>query len=84
MTASRVTGTVQEQFDVTRLGNITSVVKVSGGNAEPTPVGLTTGAFNVSNGAASAEPYEGMLVKFTNVTRDGREPDIFRSDRVFC
>ncbi len=63
-----VTGTVQEQFDVTRLGNITTVVKVSSGKPEPAPVSLTTGAFNVSNGAASAEPYEGMLVKFTNVT----------------
>jgi hypothetical protein len=63
-----VTGTIQEQFDVTRLGNITGVVKVSGGNALPAPVALTTSGFNVGNGTPSAESYEGMLVKFTNLT----------------
>jgi hypothetical protein len=63
-----VTGTVQEQFDVTRLGNITSVVKISSGNPEPAPVALHTGNFNVGNGSPSAEPYEGMLVRFSNVT----------------
>jgi hypothetical protein len=63
-----VTGTVQEQFDVTRLGNITSVVKNTSSNPEPAPVVRTTGAFNVGNGTASAEAYEGMLVRFNNVT----------------
>jgi hypothetical protein len=63
-----VTGTVQEQFDVTRLGNITSVVKVSSGNPEPAAVVRTTGSLNVNNGVASAEPYEGMLVQLNNVT----------------
>jgi len=63
-----VTGTVQEQFDVTRLGNITAVVKHSSGNPEPAPVSRTTGTLNVGNGTASAETYEGMLVRFTNVT----------------
>jgi hypothetical protein len=63
-----VTGTVQEQFDVTRLGNITNVVKVSGGNTLPSPVVRTTGSLNVSNGVASAEAYEGMLVQLNNVT----------------
>jgi hypothetical protein len=63
-----VTGTVQEQFDVTRLGNITSVVKASNGNPEPAPVVLRTNDFNVGNGTPTAEPYEGMLVKFNNVT----------------
>jgi hypothetical protein len=62
-----VTGTIQEQFDVTRLGNITQVVKVNSGNPEPAPVVLNTGNFNVGNGAPTAEPYEGMLVRFTNV-----------------
>jgi predicted extracellular nuclease len=61
-----VTGTVQEQFDVTRLGNITAVVKVSSGNPEPAAVVRTTGNLNVANGAASAEAYEGMLVKLRN------------------
>ncbi len=63
-----VTGTVQEQFDVTRLGNITAVTKVSGGNPLPAPVALKTGNFNVGNGSPTAEPYEGMLVSFSNVT----------------
>jgi hypothetical protein len=63
-----VTGTVQEQFDVTRLGNITAVTKVSGGNTLPAPVVRATGSLNVGNGAASAEPYEGMLVQLNNVT----------------
>jgi hypothetical protein len=61
-----VTGTVQEQFDVTRLGNITAVVKVSGGNPEPAAVTRTTGSLNVGNGVAGAEAYEGMLVKLKN------------------
>jgi hypothetical protein len=63
-----VTGTVQEQFDVTRLGNITAVVKISSGNPEPAAVVRTTGSLNVGNGSASAEPYEGMLVQLNNVT----------------
>jgi hypothetical protein len=63
-----VTGSVQEQFDVTRLGNITSVVKATSGNPEPAAVVKTTGTFNVGNGTPAAEQYEGMLVKFNNVT----------------
>jgi predicted extracellular nuclease len=62
---------VQENFDVTTLGNvITPVTILSSGNPEPAPVVLSTAAFgpNVGNGFASAEPYEGMLVKFNNVT----------------
>ena len=63
-----VTGTVQEQFDVTRLGNITAVTKISSGNPEPAPVALSTGTFAVANGVLGAERYEGMLVRFANVT----------------
>jgi hypothetical protein len=63
-----VTGTVQEQFDVTRLGSITSVVKNTSGNPEPAPVVRTTGSLNVGNGVAGAEAYEGMLVKLRKVT----------------
>ncbi|MGA9118815.1 MAG: T9SS type A sorting domain-containing protein [Bacteroidota bacterium] len=69
-----VTGTVQENFDVTRLGAISAVTKVSSGNAVPAPVPLTTGAFNVGNGNPSAEPYEGMLVRFTNVAVSDTNP----------
>lgn len=63
-----VTGTVNENFEVTRLENITSVTKISSGNPEPLPVVLPTGAFSGGNGSRSAEPYEGMLVRFNNVT----------------
>jgi hypothetical protein len=62
-----VTGTVQEQFDVTRLGSITAVVKLASGRPEPAPVNRTTGNLNVGNGTASAEAYEGMLVKLRNL-----------------
>jgi len=66
-----VTGTVQEQFDVTRIGNVEEpVVIVSSGNPVPEPVLLQTGDFGPTkgSGAPSAEPYEGMLVRFENVT----------------
>jgi hypothetical protein len=63
-----VTGTVQEQFDVTRLGNITGVQKLTSGNPEPAPAVRTTGGFNVGNGSPTAESYEGMVVRFNNVT----------------
>ncbi len=64
-----VTGTVQEEFEVTRLGNVTGVVRVSGGNPLPPPVTATTGVFNlgVGNGTPAAEQYEDMLVTFNNV-----------------
>jgi hypothetical protein len=63
-----VTGTVQEQYDVTRLGGITAVTKISGGNTLPAPVVRTAGSLNVGNGNPSAEPYEGMLVRLNNLT----------------
>jgi len=69
-----VTGTVQEQFEVTRLGNLTAVVKHSSGNPEPAPVVLPTGNFNVGNGIPSAEAYEGMLVRFNNVAVTDTNP----------
>jgi hypothetical protein len=64
-----VTGTVQEQFDVTRINVTAPVVVRATGLPEPEPVSLTTGAFKfgVPNGSPTAEPYEGMLVRFTNV-----------------
>jgi len=64
-----VTGTVAENFDVTRLQYISSVTINSIGNPIPAPVELHTGDFgaNAGNGSPTAEPYEGMLVKFTNV-----------------
>lgn len=63
------TGSVQENFDVTRL-SVSSARVVSQGNTIPQPVEFTTDVFGsgVPNGDANAEPYEGMLVKFSNVT----------------
>jgi len=66
-----VTGTVQEEFEVTRIGNVEQAVSiVSSGNPVPEPVLLETGDFdpNVGNGDPGAEPYEGMLVRFEDVT----------------
>lgn len=65
-----VTGTIQENFDVTRIGNVSSVEIISSGNQLPEPVKLTTGIFgpNAGNGDLFAEPYEGMLVEFDTVT----------------
>jgi hypothetical protein len=65
-----VTGTVQEQFDVTRLGSVTAVTKIASGKTLPTAVTSTTGNFGPSagNGSSTAEPWESMLVRFNNVT----------------
>ncbi|MBI4811768.1 MAG: T9SS type A sorting domain-containing protein [Ignavibacteriales bacterium] len=64
-----VTGTVAENYDVTRIGYVSSFTVHSTGNPVPAPLDLTTGDFGatVGNGSPLAEPYEGMLVKFTNV-----------------
>ena len=71
-----VTGTVQEYLNgttgsvgrVTRIGNASAVSKLGSGKALPNPVISTTNSFNASNGSPAAEPYEGMLVRFNNVT----------------
>ncbi|MBI4536177.1 MAG: T9SS type A sorting domain-containing protein [Ignavibacteriae bacterium] len=66
-----ITGSVAEQFDVTRVQNVNNRAVVhSTGNPEPAPVVLPTSTFGptVGNGTPSAEQYEGMLVRFNNVT----------------
>lgn len=64
-----VTGSVQENFDVTRI-SVSSARVVSKNNPLPEPLVFTTDVFGsgVANGDFGAEPYEGMLVKFNNVT----------------
>jgi len=64
-----VTGSIQENFEVTRIANITSARVVSKGNPVPAPVNLKTEVFGdaASNGNLNAEPYEGMLVRFDSV-----------------
>jgi hypothetical protein len=65
-----ITGTIQENFDVTRIGNVSSVQLISSGNPLPLPVELSTAIFGpgAGNGDLGAEPYEGMLVEFDTVT----------------
>ena len=66
-----VTGNITEDFDVTQVYPFTAPVVVrSSGLPEPQPVLLTTGTFGpgVGNGVPSAEKWEGMLVRFENVT----------------
>lgn len=78
-----VTGTVAEQFDVTRLQSA-SAVRHTSGRPEPVPVVLTTGTFGigVGNGTPSAEQHEGMLVRFNNVRVNSRYPE-FNDRREF-
>jgi hypothetical protein len=61
-----VTGTVNENFDVTRIEAVTSARVVAKGKPIPTPVKLTTEVFG--QGTTTGEQYEGMLVSFDNVT----------------
>ena len=71
-----VTGRVQEatsfgQRVTTRLADIQPPIIVhSSANPVPLPVDKTTGTFGpaAGNGDPNAEPYEGMLVRFTHVT----------------
>ncbi len=65
-----VTGTIAENFDVTRLEAVTAARVVSHGNPLPAPVKLRTSIFGgaASNGNLAAEPYESMLVEFDSVT----------------
>jgi hypothetical protein len=79
-----VTGTVAEQFDVTRLQGVTSVVVHTSGRPEPAPVVRTTGTFrtDVGNGTPSAEQWEGMLVRFNNVVVTAVYPE-FNDRREF-
>jgi hypothetical protein len=65
-----VTGTVLESFDVTALGSVSSVSKLGSGKSLPSPVVRQTGNFSlgVSNGNPTAEQWEGMVVRFNNVT----------------
>jgi len=70
-----VYGGVQEYLDGTSgsIGRVTriydtTVTVISSGHALPAPVVTTTGNLGAANGAATTEPYEGMLVRVNNVT----------------
>ncbi len=61
-----VTGTVRERFGETQIFNVTSAVVNSSGNPVPGPIVEQTG--NLATGAATAEQWEGMLMRAENVT----------------
>lgn len=65
-----VTGTIYETNDVTNIGNISSVMKLGTGKTLPLPAVLPTNTFlaGLGNGNPIAEKWEGMLVRFNNVT----------------
>lgn len=91
-----VKGTLTEFNDVTEVFPVTSARIVSNGNPLPAPVVLSTAIGQVANGDTSAEPYEGMLVRFNGLTvsdvnptftepteflvTDGTKPIIVRRD----
>ena len=60
-----VTGTVQENFGSTRINNVTNVNVNSTNNPVPDPVVVNTG--DIATGAATAEQWEGVLVRVENV-----------------
>jgi hypothetical protein len=65
-----VTGTVLETNDVTNIGAVSSAIRLGSGKTIPAPVVKQTGNFSlgISNGNPVAEQWEGMLVRFNNVT----------------
>jgi hypothetical protein len=71
-----VTGSIQENFDVTRLSSISKARIVASGKPLPAPVKLKTEVFGdgASNGNLNAEPYEGMLVRFDSVQVTSIDP----------
>lgn len=64
-----ITGTVDEDFDYTRIENITDVTINSTGNPLPDPTPVSTETIGtVSAGTLPAEEYEGVLVTYGSVT----------------
>ncbi len=56
-----ITGTVDEYYNQTQIGNVTEFIRQSSRNPLPGPVEVTTAE-------ANSEPYEGCLVKVNDVT----------------
>lgn len=64
-----VTGTVDEDFDYTRIENITGVSILTTGATVPDPTPISTDIVGTSSaGVLPAESYEGVLVAYSNVT----------------
>ncbi len=68
----RVTGTVQENFNVTRIGNVANAVILGSGNPVPEPVVVKTGDLRAGT---TAEQYEGMLVRVLGAKVSNPFPD---------
>jgi Secretion system C-terminal sorting domain len=68
-----VTGQVQENYNVTRLRNITNFSVVTPGYGVFDPIQVTTG--EIGTGGANAEAYEDVLIKVVNVTVTDPFPD---------
>ncbi|MEZ4745468.1 MAG: T9SS type A sorting domain-containing protein [Calditrichia bacterium] len=68
-----VTGTIEEDFGITRINNVTNSVVVNAGVGAFEPVVLTTG--QMVTGAPDVEPYESVLLRFENVTVTNPFPD---------
>jgi predicted extracellular nuclease len=73
-----ITGSIQENSEVTTLRPVSTIAPVvySHNNPTPAPVVLPTSTFGpgVANGMISAEQYESMLVQFNNVVMPDSEP----------
>lgn len=64
-----VTGKIIENYKVTSIDSLTSIVVNSSNNALPEPVVLSTGTIGKnSGGTPEAEQWESVLVKYQNVT----------------
>ncbi len=68
-----VTGTVEENFNLTRLASITSFTINSSGNPAPSPLVSTTGEMGTAG--ANPEAFESVLVEVQNVTVSVPFPD---------
>ena len=69
----RVTGTVQENYGVTRLYNLTAYQMVTPSYGVYQPVPVKTG--EITTGGANAEAYESVLVSLQNLTVSNPFPD---------
>lgn len=64
-----VTGRAIENFNHTRIDNITELIINSNGNPLPLPEPVSTDAIGTKQkGTISAEQWEGVLIEYTNVT----------------
>ncbi|MDP4195192.1 MAG: T9SS type A sorting domain-containing protein [Bacteroidota bacterium] len=64
-----VSGTITENYSFTRVDSITTLNVISSNNPIPSAIELSTSDIATkTNGTLDAEKYEGMLIKFKNLT----------------